>query len=442
MTIRRRTAWTAVLSSLAVASAGLLVATPASAIVGGVDAPAAYSFMGSLQRLDSPREDDLHVCGATLIAPTWAVTAGHCTRTSADVIDVPTSGHPQNWKVRFGSVDVDSGGELVDVDQFVQLNNRYFDRDLALLKLDRPVRGAPARLPEATPDAGTEVRIMGWGQTCHDSSDRCSPDLLQEADTSIQAPDSCDAPEGTLCVGPLDGGVGPENMDSGGPALTRDAEGDWTLVGSVEGAGADGPAIYTDIAANIDWIRAHVSGATPIPPDTPFPSEALAGTAMFSGCSGAIIRGPRSQPSDPAMLMTNGHCSNPRPGIGQASTGQNLNVPVLIKDAHGETQVRARATSLVYATMTGTDLALYRLDHTFQQLQDADVTVRSLSERGPQPGQVLNVLSAVSGRDWNCAVEATVPRLREGGYVQHDAIRYDTDEGCDTAEGTGPGHGD
>ena len=411
------------------------VPQPAAAITGGNASPAPYSFMGSLQRLDSPR-DDLHVCGAALIAPTWALTAGHCARSAADILGKPTSGHPRHWQVRFGSLNVASGGELVDVAQFVQLNNRYFDRDLALLRLARPVQAAPISIADATPPAGTPARILGWGQACADASRaRCLPQRLREADTQLRPGRTCGASAGLMCVGSLNGRVGPANMDSGGPALVMD-DGRWTLLGSVEGGGGDEPAVYTNVTAYRGWIDRHVSGRTPIPADTPFPSRSLGGTVKLGGCSGALVRSARSRPSDAAMVLTNGHCAEPRPGRGQAVVDRPDQQLALILDENGEPLVRAYTTKLIYATITGTDVAVYRLGTTYQQLATDGVRAFTLATLGPRPGQKLRVLSGMSGRDWTCTAQVIVTTLREAGYTQRNAIRYRSRSGC------GPGHGD
>src|SRR5690242_3197088 len=91
--------------------ATITTVAPALAIRGGVDAPAPYAFSGSLQRPDSPREDG-HTCGVTLVAPLWAVTAGHCTKHNPSGAQV---GRPKDWTIRLGTTDAGSGGEVIAV---------------------------------------------------------------------------------------------------------------------------------------------------------------------------------------------------------------------------------------------------------------------------------------------------------------------------------------
>lgn len=230
-------------------TATLLTATPALAISGGADSPAAYSFMGSFQRPDSPRPDG-HACGATLIAPLWMVTAGHCTRGE--------TGEPADWKVRIGSTSVTSGGELIDVEKFVKHPGGVYGSDIALLKLKTPATSTPIKIGGGTPADGTATRIIGWGMTCDQLEPACFPDHLREADTVVNPDVACQESgivgETELCVGSLDGTISATNMDSGGPALVKDGD-DWTLAGAVSGSNNSRmPTTYTDVTAFRSWI--------------------------------------------------------------------------------------------------------------------------------------------------------------------------------------------
>ncbi len=425
--------------------AALFPTAPASAIIGGREAEAPYSFMGSLQRLDSPR-DDLHSCGVALIAPNWGLTAGHCARSAADVLGQPTSGHPADWSVRFGSTDLHAGGDLVDVAQFIQLNNRYFEGDLALLRFDRPVDGTPIQIAEESPPPGTAARIMGWGMTCNDANDpACMPQQLREADTQVQDTSACglsseEEEQGDLlCIGAPDGSMAPSNTDSGAPAVVE-TDGVWKLVGTVEGGGDDEPGIYTDVSAHRAWIDGYLSGQSSLPPDTPFTSDLVDGTVQMRACSGAVIQSANSRPTDPAMVLTNGHCADHRPAPGEAILDESASEVVYVRNANGSTVTRVRTTALAYATMTGTDVAVYQLDTTFAELAAKGVHIFSFAEQGPSPDDRVNLLSGGSADDWDCKVEAIVPLLREGGYSQVNALRYAAEPGCGPSDG--PGHGD
>ncbi|SDG99996.1 Trypsin-like peptidase domain-containing protein [Lentzea fradiae] len=412
-----------VLLTAALAAATLTGAvSPALAIRGGTEAPAPYPFSGSLQRPDSPRADG-HTCGVTLVAPRWAVTAGHCTINNPSLAVV---GRPKDWSVRLGSADAGSGGEVIEVERFITYT-RYpvWDGDIGLLKLSRPAKAAPVALPSARTAEGTTARIIGWGMTCAEREPECYPQKLREADTVVQPVEACDGiiAERELCIGALDGSVAATNMDSGGPALVRDGD-RWVMAGLVSGSGGDDrPVMYTELHHYLGWIGDVVSGRLN-PPDTPVPD--LEGAASIGGCSASVVRTNRTRDDDPALLLTNGHCVPDRPAPGETLRDVPSDLAVTIGDRRGYLQAKARTTRLVEATMSGTDTALFRLDQTYAQLAAKGVKIFRLANRSARPGERVDVVSAGSGKRFECTIEAVVPHLREEGYTQDNAYRYDS----------------
>jgi secreted trypsin-like serine protease len=409
----------------------------ASAVMGGTESSQPYSFMVSL-RYDSPRPDG-HRCGAVLIAPRWVVTAGHCANTPTG----GTAGVPRGWTVRIGSLDTTSGGEVVEIDKFYRRHNTYDPpgEDIALLRLRTPVRAQPVRLAENTPADGTPVRILGWGATsdsCADFTDPvCFPSRLREADTEVAPLQECWDDDGSalpLCVGSTDPAVGAGVTDSGGPALVRAGD-EWALAGTVIGPGIRGrdlPVMYTDVTKNADWINGIVTGSN-VPPDDPVPN--VEGAAKVGDCQGAVVRATTARDEDPALVLTNGHClPTGRPAPGTAVVDQPADLPpVTIADPAGYPQTSTQATRLVYATMTGTDIALYRLDKTYAQLAEEGAKVFRLSTSPMRAGDQL--LMAYASSRPQCTVEAVVPHLREGGYQQDDAVRYAPNNTCQSKPG-------
>ncbi|MGW6935094.1 trypsin-like serine protease [Lentzea sp. NPDC054927] len=395
---------------------------PALAVRGGVEAPTPYPFSGSLQRPDSPREDG-HTCGVTLVAPTWAVTAGHCTKNNPSGAQV---GRPRDWTVRLGTTDAGSGGEVIAVERFITYAEfPVHDGDIGLLKLKKPAKTKPVALPSARPAEGATARILGWGMTCDRRAPECYPKKLREADTVIQPTAACDGihADRELCIGALDGSIAATNMDSGGPGLVRDGD-RWVIAGVVSGSGGDDrPVMYTDINHFRGWINDVVTGKVN-PPDTPVPN--LEGAASLAGvCSASVVKTSHTKLTDQALLLTNGHCVPERPAPGETLKDVLMELPVTIGDRQGYLQAKAKTDRLVSATMTGTDTALFRLDQTYAQLLAKRVKIFKLAEQSARPGQKVDIISSGNGKRFSCTIEAVVPHLREEGYTQDNAYRYD-----------------
>ncbi|MFF0164128.1 trypsin-like serine protease [Streptomyces sp. NPDC005263] len=310
----------------------------------------------------------------------------------------------------------------------------FWGRDLALMHLRTPVRAKPVRIASTTPPDNTPIRLMGWGMTCDDSTNpACFPTRLRKADTVVQPISTCPshAADGELCVGSADGSVAASNMDSGGPALVREG-GQWAVAGVVSGPDESGKTLYSDVTRHADWINGIITG-TDVPPDDRIPD--MEGSVDLSGCAGSVVRTPASRPQDPAPLLTNGHCVQgnwPAPQTTIVDQPADREVPIV--DRRGYPQTTARAKRLVYATMTGTDIALYRLDKSYAQLKAEGTKVFQLASAPVRAGDPLTVASV--GARYHCTAEAVVPHLREGGYQLNNSIRFTTSDDC------APWHGD
>ncbi|MEU9609312.1 serine protease [Streptomyces sp. NPDC048057] len=234
-------------------------AAPASAISGGEQAAEVYPFMASLQE----RADGEHFCGGTLIDRQWIVTAKHC------LVDVDGNlKYPRSVQVRLGSNNRTEGGEVRRAVRFEATPGAEISgQDVALIKLDSPVRATPAALPQSELDPGDGVRTIGWGD--HEIPEPGNPwlpfpTMLRQLDTHITDPERCKGFSGEpmapneLCAAALPGkGKWPQTTragDSGGPLLTE-KDGTWTVHGVVSrGTAPEQNAIFGSVHDARKWI--------------------------------------------------------------------------------------------------------------------------------------------------------------------------------------------
>lgn len=237
-------------------------------IVGGETAePGAWPWMVAIQAFT---EAGYHTfCGASLVAPSWALTAAHCV----------VNAEPEQIVATVGPYRLDSGqGEKRSVDRIV-LHPRYgfdfahdFAHDLALLHLTEPVEGelvsllGSDNLELAGP--GTAGTVVGWGAVSEDGRGGSLTYDLQQVELPIVSEEECTSSmgrmitENMLCAGFRQGGKDACHGDSGGPLVVPDGEGGWQLAGLVSfGIGCARPmfyGVYTRVSQYHDWILSQI----------------------------------------------------------------------------------------------------------------------------------------------------------------------------------------
>lgn len=161
------------------------------------------------------------------------------------------------------------------------------------------------------------------------------------------------------------------------------------------------------------------------------------GIVSLSNCSGSLVRFENSKDTDFAMILTNGHCLEfgmPRPGERIYRQGSSRRFGLM--NTNGNTVGRLNASMIIYSTMTGTDMALYKLRETYVQImQQYRIRPLTMQSIRPSAGTPIEVISGYWNRGYRCAIEAFVNELREGGYSMKDSIRYSR-PGCDVIGGT------
>src|SRR5881296_3497278 len=114
-------------------AAAAAVAAPAPRIVGGTVATSPWPAQ-ALVLVD--KDGASFMCGGTLVAPAWVITAAHCVTTAAGSVAGPGS-----FDVVLGSRTAMSGGTEHGVARVVrdpQYNDATNTNDAALLQLDDP----------------------------------------------------------------------------------------------------------------------------------------------------------------------------------------------------------------------------------------------------------------------------------------------------------------
>ncbi|MFB7912540.1 serine protease [Streptomyces sp. NPDC056061] len=162
----------------------------------------------------------------------------------------------------------------------------------------------------------------------------------------------------------------------------------------------------------------------------------FAGTVALSNCSGSVVRTPDSQPSDPALVLSNGHCMETGfPGPGKVVIDQPSSRSFTLLNASGSGVGTLRASKIAYGTMTDTDMAVYQLTSTYAQIESSyGIKALELDTAHPVEGTAITVVSGYWKRTYSCNVDGFVYRLKEGEWTWKDSVRYTS--ACQTIGGT------
>ncbi|MEU5131324.1 serine protease [Streptomyces californicus] len=210
------------------------------------------------------------------------------------------------------------------------------------------------------------------------------------------------------------------------------------------GAGA-APVTAAESAGNVSTVPAAAAApAVDSPTAVPGAAEAapkvkavtFAGTVALSNCSGSVVRSPDAAPTDPALVLSNGHClESGFPGPGEVVVDQPSSRTFTLLNASGSGVGTVKASKVAYGTMTDTDLSLYELTSTYQQIEDGyGIRALELETAHPTAGTAITVASGYWKRTYSCDIDGFVHRLKEGRWTWKDSVRYTPE--CQTIGGT------
>jgi V8-like Glu-specific endopeptidase len=160
----------------------------------------------------------------------------------------------------------------------------------------------------------------------------------------------------------------------------------------------------------------------------------FAGIVALSNCSGSVVRPPAAQDSDPALVMSNGHCVKLM-GANEVIKNQSSTRTFTLLNGAGQSLGTLRAAKLAYATMKDTDVSFYQLNRTYAEIQEQfGSPALQLSTAHPAQGTGIQVVSGYWKRIYSCQVDGFAYRLKEDAWTWRDSIRYTSS--CNTISGT------
>ncbi|BFV59476.1 serine protease [Kitasatospora sp. CMC57] len=197
------------------------------------------------------------------------------------------------------------------------------------------------------------------------------------------------------------------------------------------------------IGASCSLLLAGAAGLTGVTPafaaQAPTATVAavdFAGTVALSNCSGSLIRMPSSLATDPALILSNGHCLETGfPAAGQVLTNRSSSRTFSLLNSSGSKVATLRANKMVYGTMTDTDVSIYQLNTTYAAIKSSyGINPLTVAATHPVAGTAIKVVSGYWKRIYSCNADAFVYRLKEGAWTWKDSMRYTSS--CNTIGGT------
>jgi len=217
-----------------------------------------------------PREPE-PFCGGSVLSSQTILTAAACTD------------HDESFQVLVGGHDLirEDGQQWVEVCSIEQHPDyNYPDHDLSILTLCSPLQMSKSVSPVCLPPlpsssyTGVMATVSGWGTLSYeDFFDGSQPDRLMEVNVTVLNNTDCneayaneweDITESMICARYV--GKNSCNGDSGGPLITVEASGYYSLIGVMSwGKGCADPlypGVYFRVTQHLPWIQENMKGTT------------------------------------------------------------------------------------------------------------------------------------------------------------------------------------